>query len=34
VDEKNVLAYYNRRGEQEFLCDIPRGLKLRRRWKA
>jgi hypothetical protein len=33
VDEQHVLAYYDKRGEQEFLCDIPRGLKLKRRWK-
>jgi hypothetical protein len=30
INEQHVLAYYNKRGEQEFLCDIPRGLKLRR----
>jgi hypothetical protein len=33
VDEKDVYAYYDQRGEGEFLLDA-RGLKLRRIWKG
>jgi hypothetical protein len=30
VDKSIVYAYYNGRQESEFLCDIPRDLKLKR----
>ena len=33
INDKHVLAYYDKRGEREFLLKIPMGLKLRRRWK-
>jgi hypothetical protein len=32
VDKSLVLAYYDGRKESEFLCDIPRGLKVKKVW--
>jgi len=32
VPEKYVYAYYNGRNEQEFMCNIPKHLKLERVW--